>query len=325
MSEIGHLWGDGTWHVSVPAADASHLEDWHGACWTRGGLEVPHPENVRVLSLMIHDSLRLDDLVRFPQLEAVITRSDGFDHVPVEALAQRGVATYHLEGYATDSVAHLALTFLLMLARRIPDAMATTQTGSWNRSQLVGQHLGAMTVGIVGTGRIGTATAQLLDAMGVPTIGYDVDPAARPTRLRHHKTATSLHELLASSDAISLHVPLNDSTRHLLGPTEFAAMRPGALLVNTARGGLVDMDALLEALDGGLAGYAADVLDDEPAVPDLPRLMGRSDVVLTPHLGAHNDATIARRYAITQHIAQAILDGAPERVARYRVMTNERA
>ncbi len=290
---------------SVPAHEARYLGGLPGATTEGPG---------RILSCMIHDQLTPDDLQGFT---AVITRSDGYDHLPAAWMREHGVAGYHLEGYATDSVAHLALTMLLALARRIPESMASTRT-DWTREHLVGRHLPELRVGVVGLGRIGRRLVALLDALGVATVGYDIDPEAVAQGTRH--TRGTLADVQAC-DAITLHVPLDASTRRLVDTDFLAHMRPGSLLVNTARGDVVDTAAIAASLDGGhLAGYAADVLPDEPAAPDRALLAGRPDVLLTPHIGAQNHGTIAARYAQLAHIATALLEGRPEDVAAYRVI-----
>ncbi len=320
VSEIRHNTTQ-EWSISVPEHDHGLLHAWPDA-WTSAGVSSleGRPE-VRVLSLMIHDRLEELHLDSLPALEAVVTRSDGFDHLPLEAMARRGIDVYHLEGYATQSVAHLAVGLLLMLTRRIHEATAATHAGQWTRDALVGRHLAECRVGIIGTGRIGTETARILDAMGVTTVGYDVDPGAAIDGLRHHSTVASLDALLEQCDAITLHVPAHASTKGLLDAQRLAQLPPGAIVVNTARGSLVDTDALVDALDGPLAGYGADVLQDEPHVPDLQRLCKRTDVVLTPHIAAHNQATIAQRYRLTRQIMDAVLAGDTASVDPYRVTT----
>jgi len=290
------------------------------------GTAARHPD-ARVLCIMIHDEVPVGLLERLPGLQALVTRSDGYDHLPLAWLKDRGIPAFHLEGYATESVAHLATMMLIALARRVPEAAAMTAgrgpagTGPrWDRSGLVGRHLNELTVGVLGTGRIGSAVAGTLTGLGVQVLGHDIAPRADLETLPGFRYAGSLEALLGGSDALTLHVPLDGSTRGLIDGPALARMRPGSLLVNTARGGVVDTVAVAGALESGhLAGFAADTLPGEPDPPDLPRLAAHPNVLLTPHLGAHNHATLGRRYEVTARIVHAVLAGRPTDAAACRV------
>ncbi|GEM_PF-5659319 len=270
--------------------------------------------DVRVLSVSYADRLDPATLERFPALEAIVTRSDGFDHMPAEWMRGRGVAGYHLSDYAADAVARLTLGFLLALARRMPEARARTRAGTWERAGLEARDLPDLTVGILGVGRIGSRVAAMLGALGVPTLGYDLAPG-KPTRF-----ASSLEELLRGSDALTIHVPLTDATRGMIGAREIAMLRQGALLVNTARGDVVDQAAVEAALrDGRLAGYAADVLPGEPRPEaDLARFAALPNVILTPHLGAYDARSIRLRHERSGAIARAVVAGRAADVAGWR-------
>ena len=297
-------------HASVPESDANIA-----AGLLRGpvGRLADAPTATRILSVMIHDRLDAVALDRLPRLEAVITRSDGHDHLPMTAMRERGVSAYHLGDYATQSVATLAVSMVLALLHRIPEAVATTRGGAWDRSHLVGRHLHEVRVGVLGVGRIGATVARHLQALGADVLGHDVRP------IDDLPTEPDLHRFLAACDIVTIHMPLQDDTRHLLDAAALAHMPRGALLVNTARGDVVDQDAVLHALETGrLAGYAADVLPGEPDPPHMEALR-RPDVLLTPHLGAHNEATLRGRYERTQAIVDALLAGRPQDADAWRV------
>lgn len=271
----------------------------------------------RVLSVMIHDAVSPDVLARFPRLEAVITRSDGYDHLPEAWMQKQGVAGYHLEGYATGSVAQITLSFIIALLHRIQEAAQRLRTGPWTRDPFVGRDLREVTVGILGTGRIGGEVARHLLAMGADVVAHDPAPEARVPGVRY---LDGLPALGAASDVLTLHVPLTDVTRGCIDREALSHLPDGALLVNAARGEVVDQDAVLDALASGrLAGYAADVLPGEPEPPALPDLLDHPNVIVTPHLGAHNTYTIQERYRTTAHIARAVLAGDLGAVANYRV------
>lgn len=284
-----------------------------------GNLAHAHAD-ARVLGVMIQDELPIPALEAMPRLEAILTRSDGFDHLPLAWMRDGGVRGYHLEGYATDSVAHLALMHLIALARRVPEAVRQTASGRWDRSGLVGHHLAQRTVGIIGAGRIGGRLARILADLGVDVVAYDIEEKPDLKGVDGLRFAPDLTALLEDADAISLHVPLDASTHQMVGGDFLGRVQPGTLLVNTARGDIVDVHAVADALEEGtLGGFAADVLPDEPDVPDLALLKDHPRVLLTPHLGAHNHATIRRRYETTRQIADAVLERDEDGVAAYRV------
>jgi D-3-phosphoglycerate dehydrogenase len=210
---------------------------------------------------------------RLPGLKVIASASIGFDYIDIDAARERRVWVANVPDYCIDEVADHTLALLLALTRKVVAFDGDVQAGGWD-ARTFGwlQTLRGMSVGIVGHGRIGTAVAQRLRGFGVELLVHDVRDVGIPLM--------PLDELLARSDAVTLHVPLNASTRGLIGETEIAAIRSGAFLVNTSRGAVVELDPLLRALrEGRLAGAALDVLPEEPPreVPELPNL------ILTPH------------------------------------------
>jgi D-3-phosphoglycerate dehydrogenase len=211
-----------------------------------------------------------------PMLRVIGTASVGFDHIDADAAAARGIEVVSVPDYCTEEVADHALALLLALVRGVVDLDRSVSSGGWDaRAAGPLRTLAGMRVGIVGLGRIGGAFATRLLALGCEVWAHDVAPVAREgVRL------VSLDELLRACDAVSVHVPLTRETRGLIGRAEVAAMRPGALLVNTARGPVVDVDAVLEALRSHrLGGAALDVLPVEP--PPVPP--AAPNLILTPH------------------------------------------
>jgi D-3-phosphoglycerate dehydrogenase len=182
------------------------------------------------------------------------------------------------------SAAEHAIALLLAVARRVPAAHASLTSGEWKRSRFTGVELAGKTVGVLGLGRIGVLVAQRLAAFGVTLLAYDpYVPAARAAQLG--VTLLPLDQVLVGSDIVTVHLPKTPETIGLLGKEELAALRPGAIVVNAARGGLVDEDALAEALRSGhLGGAGVDVFVQEPATASP--LFGLPNVVVTPHLGA---------------------------------------
>lgn len=224
---------------------------------------------------------------RAPALRVIARTGIGYDAVDVEAATARGIAVCNTPDGPTISTAEHAVTLMLMVAKRVTpsaDALRTgTSAGYYARH--AGIELAGKMLGLVGCGRIARRVATIAEAIGMQVVTFDpyCDPAGIPSQITRIDT---LDELLRSADVVSVHVPLTDASRGMFDAARFAAMRPGAVFVNTARGGLVDQDALLAALDAGqLSGAGLDVTTPEPLPTDHP-LLGREDVVVTPHVAS---------------------------------------
>ncbi|MEV6642947.1 D-glycerate dehydrogenase [Amycolatopsis sp. NPDC051371] len=253
---------------------------------------------------MLHD--RLDGALADaagPGLKVVANVAVGYDNVDVPALAERGIVVTNTPGVLTDATADLAFGLLLAVTRRIGEGerlLRSRTPWSFHLGFLLGSGLQGKTLGIVGFGQIGRAVAKRAEAFGMTIVHSG----------RSKPGSVSFEELLARSDVVSLHCPLTPETRHLIDAAALRAMKPGAYLVNTTRGPVVDEAALADALEAGeIAGAALDVFEKEPEVE--PRLLGRDDVVLSPHLGS---ATVETRTAMAVLAARnvaAVLAGRP--------------
>ncbi|MBU3063186.1 C-terminal binding protein [Nocardia sp. NEAU-G5] len=240
-------------------------------------------------------------------LRIVARMGVGLDNIDVPAATEHGVLVTNVPDYCVPEVSDHAVAFVLAWTRGLVAADREVRAGHWNPSAAGLRRLSALTCGVVGLGRIGRATATKLRALGTHVI------AATPESLPDTDIEiVALDELLAASDVVVLHAPLTPQTRHLIGAREFALMRPGALLVNPSRGGLVDTNALIAALHSGqLGGAGLDVLEDEPSVP--PGLLDHPAVVITPHIAFSSDASVVelRRSAAAEVIR--VLRGEPPR------------
>lgn len=219
-----------------------------------------------------------------PQLRVISKFGVGLDNVDLDACRARGVAVLSTPGVNAPAVAELVLGLALALARRIAISTHHLKSGRWVRDG--GVQLFGRTVGIVGLGNVGKATARIMQAVGCSVLAHDLldlDTYAAA----HDITMAPLPRVLADSDVVSLHVPLTPLTRGMIRAPELARMRPGAFLINTARGGVVDEDDLAAALEGGvIAGAAADVFAEEPT--RHARLVGHDMFVGTPHVGGNS-------------------------------------
>lgn len=252
------------------------------------GFEVVRtPQEDVVGVLTIGQPVGAELFVQLPALRVVATATVGFDHIDIDAAEEHGVAVVSVPDYCTQEVADHALALLLGLVRGVVALDHDVRQGGWD-AKVAGplRTLAELRVGIVGLGRIGGALATRLLALGVEVWAHDVLPVARDG-----VRFVELDELLADCDAVTLHVPLTRETRGLIGRTQIALMKPDALLVNTSRGAVVDVGAVLEALRAGrLGGAALDVLPQEPppVAPLAPNL------VLTPHAAYYSEAAEER-------------------------------
>ncbi len=237
-------------------------------------------------AVIVRSATRIDAeaIAHAPKLRVVARAGVGLDNVDVEAATAAGVMVVNAPSSNIVSAAEHAVALLLAVARHVPQAMASLRSGEWKRSKFTGVELYDKVAGILGLGRIGALVAQRLGAFGMKLIAYDpYVPAARAAQLGVR--LVSLDELLAEADFISVHLPKNAETLGLISDRELHLVKPTAVLVNAARGGIVDEHALAMALkDGRLAGAGIDVYATEP--PGESPLFGFPNVVATPHLGA---------------------------------------
>ena len=228
------------------------------------------------------------------------------DAAALDAARRRGVPVFNAPFSNTRSVAELVIGEIVMLLRRIVPRSVGAHAGQWDKSAAGSVEVRGKTLGIVGYGNIGTQLSTLAEAMGMRVVFYD-----HTDKLRHGNTepTASLAELLAQSDVVSLHVPETDATANMIGEAEIRAMKPGAYLINNARGTVVDLDALARALrDGHLAGAAVDVFPVEPGSNQerfVSPLQGLENVILTPHVGGSTEEAQER---IGSEVARKLVD-----------------
>lgn len=275
--------GDG---VARIAAAGHEVDLWE--------LETPPPRDELLartagaegLLCMLTDRVDSGLLDSAPGLKVVSQMAVGCDNVDLEACRERGIPVGNTPDVLTDATADLTVALLLALARRLPEGIAAVRDGSWGTwdpQWLLGIELRGLVLGIVGQGRIGNAVASRCEAFGMEVIGSGRPDGPNP--------GMPLAELLAQADVVSIHCPLTPDTDRLVDGAFLDAMKPTALLVNTARGGIVDQQALAQALSAGsIAGAALDVTDPEPLPTDDP-LLDAPNLIVLPHLGSATDRT----------------------------------
>lgn len=250
-----------------------------------------------------------ESLARASRLKVIGRAGVGVDTIDVEAATERGVAVMNAPAGNTISAAELAFALLLALIRKVAAADRSMKAGQWDRTSFHGTELYRKTLGLVGAGRVGGEVARRARAFGMRVLAYDPylgEEAARGLGVE----PVPLEQVLREADVISLHVPLTDSTRGLLGDAQLALLKPTAVIINAARGGVLDEAALTRRLaDGRIAGAALDVFEQEPLPVDHP-LRGLANVVLTPHLGASTEeAQLNVALEIADAVKAALLEG----------------
>lgn len=243
-----------------------------------------------------------------PSCRCVVTYGVGFDHVDLVAAAERGVAVCNVADYCSEEVADHTLTLMLAVLRRAVRADSIVRQGGWGIAELGPIHrLRGLTVGLVGYGRIGQAVHRRLSPFGFRVRVFDplIDQSQRAEV--GAAVSTALPTLLEQSDVVSLHLPLNNETQNMIDARALAAVKPGAVLINTSRGGLVNTAAMLAALDAGrLSGAGLDVFSEEPPAG---RLLARPDIVLTPHMAFYSLESIEQlKRTAAETMAHALVD-----------------
>lgn len=246
-------------------------------------------------------------------LRVVSTMSVGYEHIDLETCQARGIRVGHTPGVLTDATADFALALILSVARKIPEAAAFARDGrwkTWGPRLLLGMDLNQTTLGIIGMGRIGQAVAKRAAAFEMSLVYHDRERRPEVERTYGARFLT-LDELLHVSDIVTLHVALNNQTRHLIAQPQFEMMKPEAILINTARGPVVNMMDLLTALrEKKIAGAGLDVTDPEPLPSEHP-LYELPNCVITPHIASAGDATRTKMAQMAVENLLAGLEGIP--------------
>jgi D-3-phosphoglycerate dehydrogenase len=243
-------------------------------------------------------------------LRVVGRAGTGVDNIDVDAATRQGIIVVNAPAANSVAAAELATSFILGLARHLPQAHASLQSGKWERNKFMGVEVRGKTLGLIGLGRIGAEVARRARALEMNVLAYD--PVVSTDRASQiGATLATLDEVLGRSDFVSLHVPLIDSTRHLINAARLARMKPTAYLINAARGGIVDEAALLDALERKqIAGAALDVFEHEP--PTNSALIGHPNIITTPHLGASTrEAQAHAGVDVAEGVLTALAGGTP--------------
>ena len=305
------------------------------------------PDDTEIVSVFITEKIDGAFLDDHPLIRLIATRSTGCDHIDLDVCDKRGVGVANVGNYGENTVAEHTFALMLALSRRLKDSERAVRTGRFSRERLRGFDLRGKTLGVVGAGRVGLHVIRIGTGFGMRVLAYDEAPHSFYSELLDFRYV-DFEELLRESDMITLHVPLSPTTRHMINRDALALCRPGVLLINTARGGLIDSGALIAALDAGqVAGVGLDVLEDERVfrggatqiltekiaervrssagtmiretsaqrVSEFSklvahhRLLNRPEVVLTPHVAFNSHEAMERLNGITIENINAYLNG----------------
>jgi D-lactate dehydrogenase len=295
--------------------------------------------DAEVASPFVNSRLNASALSRLPKLKLIATRSAGYDHIDLEHCSTRGITVSNVPHYGDSTVAEHVFTLLLAVARNLVDAVERTRRGRFTHVGLRGLELRDRVIGVVGTGHIGLRVIEIARGFGMNVIAHDLKQnEAAATRLGF--AYVSLDQLLSDSDVVTLHVPATSGTARMISDREFARMKRGAILINTARGHIVDVEAMVRALaDGKLRAAGLDVLPQEPLIreeaaifhegavidaEDFKALAANNvllrfpNVIVTPHNAYNTDAAFERIIATTLANVEAFARGAPQNVVSAR-------
>lgn len=253
-------------------------------------------KDATIVSCFIHTQFSKDIINKLPKLKFLSTRSVGFDHIDTDACATRGITVCNVPDYGSHVIAEHVFALILSTLRHIPEADKKVEGGTFDYHGLRGMALRGKTIGIVGTGKIGRNVAKIAHGFGMKILAVDrcrILELEESCAMRY----VALPELLSQSDIITLHIPESKETRHLIDAKAFASMKVGAILVNTARGSLIDSAAMLKALQSGTLAYALlDVLEHERNFEENKELIGHPRVVTTPHIAFYADDSMRNMY-----------------------------
>lgn len=295
-------------------------------------LALPEMNDAEVISIFVNSRLTSPVLDRFPKLKFITTRSTGFDHIDLAECKKRGIQVAYVPGYGDNTVAEFAFGLILNLTRKMYRAIdQMKEMESFDLNDLRGMDLKNKTIGIVGTGRIGKEMIKIAKGFGMNVVAYDPFPNEAYAKEMNYRYFP-LDELLKSADIISIHTPYTKETHHLLNRENIKLIKKGAYLINTARGGIVETDALVEALQNGtLAGAGMDVLEEEGETKDEMQffksgnahaeelrtmlenhmLMKMPNVLITPHNAFNSQEALERIFKTTTENIKGFIDGKP--------------
>lgn len=300
--------------------------------------KIEEVKDFECVSVRIYSKLDKKTIDSLPNLKLIVTRSTGFDHIDLKAANDRGVTVCNVPRYAEDAVAEHVFALILALAKNIVPAVERTRKGDFSLVGLKGFELKAKTLGLVGCGNIGKSVARIAKGFGMKIIIYDLKEDKKFAK-EVGAEYTSYEDLLARSDILSFHVPLTSKTRHMLNKTNIEKVKRGAILINTARGEVVDTEAVLLGLEKGIIrGAGLDVLEEECFIKEESQLLTeefaktcnlkalleghllikKENVIITPHSAFYSKEALERKIETSCQNILSFIKGKPENIVKYR-------
>ncbi len=310
----------------------------HELFFTRNKVDettAPLAKDCQVLMVFITSKLTSKVLATMPKLKLIITRSTGFDHIDLEYCERQGIMVTNVPSYGENTVAEHAFALILTLSRNIHKSYLRTTREDYRVEGLKGFDLRGKTIGVVGAGKIGLHLIKMARGFDMQVLTYDVNRNDFLADVLGFKYV-SLEELLRRSDIISLHVPENKFTHHLINRQNIGLIKKGALLINTARGGIVETEALIEALDKKiLSGAGLDVIEGENLIMEEKQLaydketakemmslvknhilLSKDNVIFTPHIAFYSEEAVERIMEVSVENLQAFINGQPQNIVK---------
>lgn len=297
--------------------------------------EAPGDVDSEALCVFVNHPVTVAELGKYPKLKLIATRSTGYDHIDLAEAKKRGIAIASVPSYGVNTVAEFAFALLLALSRHVPEAHEqVTETGSFSQTGLTGFDLQGKTIGVVGCGHIGLHSIKIANGFGMKVLVFDTHRDEELAQKLNFTYAT-MEELLGQSDVITLHVPYNEHTHHLINKQNISLIKKGAYLINTARGAVVETEALVEALQKEIiAGAGLDVLEEEGDMADELKLLTgphpkeeelkivlenhylikHPRVIITPHIAFDTNEAIRRILDTTIENITAFMSSAPKNI-----------
>ena len=291
--------------------------------------------DAEVISVSIYSNLNGQLIDQLAKARLITTRSTGYDHIDIAACKEHGITVCNVPVYGETTVAEHTFALMLSLSRGIHDSYERTRQGDFTCEDVSGFDLNGKTLGVLGTGRIGTKVIEIAKGFKMKVLAYDRYPSKKSAETLGFQYV-DWQELLKQSDIVSLHLPLTDETFHFLNRDTIASMKQGAVVINTARGGLIDSQALTEALmNGRLRGAGLDVLEEEALIREeaqllldnVPReklatmlrshiLLRLKNVIITPHCAFSSQESLRRLVEVTLENIKAFVDGKPQNIVK---------
>ncbi|PIP65033.1 hydroxyacid dehydrogenase [Candidatus Peregrinibacteria bacterium CG10_big_fil_rev_8_21_14_0_10_49_16] len=266
--------------ISTPLSEADALKKCAGT---------------EIFSGMVYSPIGETELKKLPNLKLICTRSVGFDHIDLHACTKRHITVCHVPDYGSHVIAEHVFALLLSAVRHIREADERVEHHEFDYHGLRGIALKGKTLGVIGTGKIGSCVCRIAHGFGMPILAYDIYPN---TQLEQYGLRyTDLEDVLSQSDIITLHTPATPDTEHMINRETILHMKDGVILVNTARGSLIDTPAIVDALRSGKMQYALlDVLEHEKSVQEDAKLIALPNVITTPHIAFFTNESVERMY-----------------------------